>query len=192
MAQQGDWMMVPAKITGAATTDFDKYIGATKGGKDGAARYILCFNSNSSASIAAGAVVTISTASASSAFEPFIVAATSGNGVVGHGFVDESARPNGLLWVQIAGLRTITVVSSAGARSAYANAWAQTDTSNVYQTAALTTAFTTGASTDPIKATFAVGPLQPKFLVNARFVAASATTAVAMIVDRGFQTIATT
>lgn len=180
MAQQGIWPMVPDNITGANTTDFARYLGATKGGKDGHAGYVLCFNAHAS-SVAAGVAVSTTQASASSSFEPWIVVSTSGAGVVGRGLWANSVAPNGIGWVQTAGLVTINIASTNGTYQAYGNAWAQTNTNATYTTAALSQVLTVPTGTFSVSNTFGVGPLDVKFIVNARFVAASATTAVGLL-----------
>lgn len=175
MAQQGIWPAVPNIITGANTTDFDKYVGATKGGI-GAAKYILCVLSNT-VSQPAGAAVNTATATASTAFEPWIVAPTSGAAVEHVGLLADSAPVGPVLaWVQIAGLATVSCTSAA--LTAYSVALAQTDTANSYVTAAFSIGVP-GASSHAM--TFGVGPLDKKILINARFKPASAASTIATV-----------
>lgn len=186
MPQQGIWNMVPDKITGANTSDFSNYVGALKRGKNGHDAYVLCFNANT-VSVNSGVAVSTTQASASSALEPWMVVSTSGAGVIVRGIWAESVPASGIGWVQVSGLVTLSVAATDATRQAYGNAWAQTNTAQVYTTAALSQAVASDAT---LGITMDQGPLSPKFLINARFLPTSTGTfvATALMQNRSFNT----
>lgn len=187
MAQEGVWNFVPDQITGAATSDFTNYIGATKGGRGGA-QYVLCYNTET-VSLADGIAVQTQSATANSAYDPWGIASTSGNGFSAPaGILAGSCNAGGLCWVQVAGTTTVSVVSGTSS-AAYGIIFNQTNTSQVYSTGATSQLLGDGSD---ITAAYNRGILGPKFLVNAKYLASNVGSATVQIVPQSIYAALTT
>jgi hypothetical protein len=189
MPQEGAYVMVPDKITGAQTTDFGKYLGATKAGTGGA-EYLLCYNANTD-SVADG--VAVVTTTGNNTWQPWAVASITGTGASSAaGWWSGNVSANAMGWVQVAGVKTFAGATLAATADALASRVVQTDTAGTYSLVGFSSAISlvsTSGVEHNLYYTYGKGPLGPKDIVLANSAATASGTITGLIHPRQFEAI---
>lgn len=131
MPQEGSFMMVPDKLTGAQTTDGKYYVGATKAGNNGAGYVFGYFP----ASVPAGEGLGVTAHTDYTNLWPWVF--TAGSGSTCSGYAESSVPASSFGWIKTAGTMTVSCQTGSFA----ANALCQvTNTAGSWYAAAATTA----------------------------------------------------